>query len=136
MDPVDKPTGATRIELACFTEAAFPDTGFDRVIGGGENPDVHRDDPIASQFEDLLLGKQAEELGLENVVEGGDLVEKERPLVGELDEAFFPSCAGAGKGPLLVTEELAFQELAWKGGAVDCNKDNGQKALFPFRFPR
>ncbi len=47
-----------------------------------------------------------------------DLVQKHRPAV-RLFEPAAPRRHGAGEGALLVTEELALQELPWDGGAVD-----------------
>jgi len=42
--------------------------------------------------------------------------------MGNFKEAGFPAFLGAGEGPLFIAEELAFQKLLGKGGAVDGNE--------------
>src|SRR5262249_38625577 len=82
---------------------------------------------------DLLLLEDAEELWLEVDRELADLVEEQRAAVGRLERAD-ASGVCAGEGAFLVTEELAFQEVAWDCGAV--HDDEGTVATSALRVER
>ena len=73
---------------------------------------------------DLAVLEDAEELRLQGGVELADLVEEERPAVGELEPARL-RLVRAGEGALLVAEELALDEGGGEGGAVDRDERPG-----------
>ena len=62
--------------------------------------------------------ENAQELHLRRRRHLGDLVEEERPVIGQF-EAAGASIHGAGKRSLLVTEDLAFEECFGDGRAID-----------------
>ena len=95
------------------------------AVRGGDDPDVdlarlRRAEPL-----DLAVLEDAQELRLEGGVELADLVEEERPAVGELEPARL-RLGRAGEGALLVAEELALDERGGQGGAV--HRDEGPVA--------
>ena len=65
--------------------------------------------------------KHAQEVGLHLLIHIRDLIEEEGPLVGQPEEAGSVSDR-TGERPLLVSEELARQELGGQGAAVDGHK--------------
>src|SRR5262249_18614187 len=71
----------------------------------------------AADGTDSAFLQDAEELGLQAQRHLADLVEKQGPAVGELEEAFL-IVLGAGERALLVAEELALEEGLGEGGAV------------------
>ena len=77
---------------------------------------------------ELPILQQAKKLGLQRQAELADLVEKQRPLVGELDPAGFAG-GGARKGALLVPEQLAFQQGLRQRRAVDLDERRTRRAL-------
>ena len=83
-----------------------------------DEPDVDGAGPVLADPADLLLLEQAEQLGLEGKGQIADLVEKERPLVGVLDEpGLVPERPGERAAD--VPEELALEKLVRDGPAVD-----------------
>ena len=72
---------------------------------------------VADADDDPLL-QRAQELHLEVERQLADLVEEERPLVGDLELAR-PRRDGAGERPLHVAEQLALDEVLGDGAAVD-----------------
>src|SRR4029077_1126044 len=62
--------------------------------------------------------EHAQELSLGGQRQLADLVEEEGPPLGQLEAPRLPA-VGAGEGPLLVTEELVFEERLGDRRAVD-----------------
>ena len=62
--------------------------------------------------------EEAEKLGLEVEAEFADFVEEEGAVAGGADEAEVVA-VGAGEGAAAVAEELAFEQVARNGGAVE-----------------
>ena len=65
----------------------------------------------------LAFLQHAQQLGLRIGVQVADLVEKERPAVGQLEFAA-PHRRGAGERAFLVAEQFAFNQLTRNGGTV------------------
>ena len=77
-----------------------------------------RSGAVAAEREDLARLQDAQELRLRLERHVADLVEEERPAVGELDEARLVA-VGAAEGAAPVAEELALEQVVRDGGAVD-----------------
>src|SRR3990172_3611095 len=87
-------------------------------VGGGDDPDVDLDGPGAPHPLDLPLLEGPEDLGLQVQPHGAHLVQKQAPPRGQLELPHLGG-DGPGEGPLLVAEELGFQQFRGDGGAVD-----------------
>ena len=75
----------------------------------------------AAEALELLLLQHAEQLGLQLRRDVADLVEEQRPLVGQLEAADLLA-DGAGEGALLVAEQLALQQPRGDGRAVELDE--------------
>ena len=78
--------------------------------------DLHRL-AAADPLDDLVL-QEAQQLDLHRQRHIADFVEKQRAAIGAFDPADI-LLHRAGEGPLLVAEELAFEQCLGDGGAVD-----------------
>ncbi len=91
------------------------------AIGGHDDPDVGRSGFVRADPLILLLLQNPQELDLNRPGEVPDFVQEERAPLGLFD----PPDAGlgrAGKGALLVAEQLAFQQSLAQRCAVDLHK--------------
>src|SRR5689334_4824577 len=79
-------------------------------VGCGEDPYVDSDSLRASQAHELAFLDNPQELRLCFNPYGPDLVEKNRSLVGDLEQTSFRG-NGRSKGTLNVTEQRAFQQI-------------------------
>src|SRR5262249_20293900 len=84
-------------------------------------PHVHADGVRATQALELLLLQSAEKLGLQFQGDVADLIEEQRPLVGQLEAADLLH-DGAGKGAFLVAKQLALQQPGGDGGTVELDE--------------
>jgi len=112
----DREDGQAMVEV--LSERALSDHRPQVSVGRGDPAHVHVDGGAAAEPLELPLLEHAQELGLELLVELSDLVQEERPPVGELDAAAALD-VGAGERALLVAEELALEEALREDGAVD-----------------
>src|SRR5262245_9172166 len=87
------------------------------LVRGGDQPHVDADRLVAADALELLLLDRAEQLGLRLKGHVADLVEEQRAAVGGL-ELSLASRDRSGEGSLLVSEELALDELARQRCAV------------------
>jgi hypothetical protein len=104
-----------------FAEAALREGPGQVAIRGGEDPDVDLHGARAADALELTVLEDAKKLRLEVQGELADLVQEERPAVGELEAAH----AGGGRareGALLVAEQLALDEGGRQGGTVDADQ--------------
>src|SRR5258706_11970992 len=100
------------------TKVAAGDRPTQVPVRSGDDPDVGRDRPRASQTLELPLLEHTQESDLRFAGELADLVEKDRAGARELEPTLAP-LQRAGEGPLLVAEQLRGDERRWDGGAVD-----------------
>ncbi|MGB8958488.1 MAG: hypothetical protein WCC00_05705 [Candidatus Aminicenantales bacterium] len=91
------------------------------LVGRGDDPDVDLGDLARADLLDFTLLEDAQDLGLGPEAHVADLVEKDRAAVGLLELTRL-LLRGPGEGPLLVAEELRFDELLRDGGAVDLDE--------------
>src|ERR1035441_5568092 len=87
------------------------------LVRGGDQADVDLALAHVAEAPEFLLLQHLQELRLDGERHVPDLVEKERPLVRDLEKAELGGDR-AGESALLVPEELALQELRRKPGAI------------------
>ena len=104
-----------------LAEAAVGDHPRQVAVRGRHQPHVHLDRLRAAEALELLLLQHAEQLGLQLQRDVADLVEEQRPLVGQLEAADLLA-DGAGEGALLVAEQLALQQPRGDGRAVELDE--------------
>jgi hypothetical protein len=104
-----------------LAEVAGSDLLFQIAVGGGDEAQVDADGAGSSHALELQILEDPQELRLQLGRDLSDFVEEDRPLIGEL-EAAHPLGDGSGEGPLLVSEQLAFEEPGGDGGAVDLHE--------------
>ena len=95
--------------IQIFAEAAFADEREQIDVGRGDDADIDFDLFGAAQAHKFALLDYAKQLGLRFVTDGGDFVEENRALIGDLEEAFFGG-DGAGERAFDVAKELRFEQ--------------------------
>ncbi len=100
-----------------LAELSLADHLVQIAIGGGNQADVDGNRLGAPHALELPLLDHAEQLHLDGVVDLADLVQKQRAADGHL-EAPLAARIGAREGPLLVSEEFAFEQGRRQGRAV------------------
>src|ERR1700689_1637750 len=101
-----------------LAEATCCDCGIETLIGGGDYTDIDCDLAMASEPVERRSVQHAQQLDLRLNLQFADFIEEERALVGEFEQAGL-GCIGTSKGSLFVTEQLAFDQVLGKRGAVD-----------------
>src|SRR5438874_700569 len=99
-------------------DARPPATAWPPSHGAIDAAHVHLHADAAADALERALLEHAQQLGLERRRDLADLVQQQRPAVGQL-EAAAAHPVGAGEGALLVAEQLALQQVLRQGGAVD-----------------
>ncbi len=105
-------------EIEVLPEVPARDLRLEVLVRGGDDPDVDGDGFRPAHPDDLPFAEGPEELDLGVLGEFADLVEEDRPRVGQLELAGLVG-PGVGEGPLDVAEEFALDEVAGHGPAVD-----------------
>lgn len=75
-------------------------------VGGCNDAHVHMKRLGAADPGDLSLLDDPQQLDLQVQIQLSDLVQEQGALVGQLKKAGLPPAAGAGKGPVLIPEQL------------------------------
>jgi hypothetical protein len=88
------------------------------LVGGRDHTHVHVERPITAQTANFTTVEGTEQFGLHGTAHLGNLVQKQRCLVGEFQEPV-PATASAREGSPLVAEQLGFQQLVGKRRTVD-----------------
>ena len=86
-----------------FTETVVGDHLRQVAVRGRHQPHVHLDRLRSAEALELLLLEHAQQLGLQLRRDVADLIEEQRPLMGQLETADLLG-DGAGEGTLLVAE--------------------------------
>lgn len=107
-----------------FTKAPGRYFGFQIAVGGRHNAHVHFFAARAAHPLDFLFLQHPQNLYLQAQIHLAYFVQKNRAAVAHFKPAG-PGTNGVGKGPLLMAEKLAFQQILGNGPAVD-----GHKGLF------
>ena len=85
-------------EVEIFTESALADHGFQIAIGGGDHPDVDLDGAGPAERLEFPFLEHSKKFGLQLERQFANLVEEERPMIGEREPAFTPGQrTGAGR---------------------------------------
>jgi hypothetical protein len=90
-------------------------------IGGGDDADIDVLHLVAADALEAAILDDAQDLLLHRQRGGGDLVEKQRSAIGDLEAREAPP-RRAGEGAGLVTEELAVEQALGQGGAVELDE--------------
>ena len=105
-----------------FAKPALPH-GFGKVfVGGGDDADVHLDEPVGTEAGEGPLLKHAEELHLKIERHGADFVEEQHAPVGQLELADAAPGVRAGERAARVAEQLAFEQRVGDRPAVDADE--------------
>ena len=88
---------------------------------GPKMPDVYKRQVVANAPH-LPLLEHTQQLALGGQGDLLHLIQEQGAPVGLLKQAHLAPLAGAGKGPLHITEQLALQQIFCDGGAVDGHK--------------
>src|SRR5205823_5076772 len=94
---------------------------FEVPVRGCDYPDVDSFGARAAETLELPLLEHPQQLRLQLERDVADLVEEERPAVGQLETAD-PLRDGPGESAALVAEELALEQARRDGGAVDLDE--------------
>ena len=86
-----------------------------------DEPHVERDAPRPTDAPDGSLFQRAEQLPLERKRQVPDLVEEQRAAVGHLHQSWLHR-SRAGERALLVSEQLALQQVLRNRGAIDVDE--------------
>ena len=86
-----------------------------------DDADVDRDLLAPADAEEAPLLQDPEEVDLDLRRDVADLVEEDRPALGQLELPLAP-LGGAREGPLLVPEELRLEERLGEGRAGDADE--------------
>ena len=108
-------------EEQVFTQLAFRHGLLEVAVGGRDDPHVHVHVVLAPQARELAVLQDLQQLGLERRAHLAHFVEEHRAVVGKFK---FPSLVlnGTRKRAALKAEELGFEQLGWKRGAVDLHE--------------
>src|SRR5271169_4701568 len=100
------------------TEFTFLDQFFQILVGGSDAAKVYLDDLIATHAGDFALLQHAQQIGLGLESDVTDLVQENRPTLGNFELAFL-AVLSAGKRALLMTKEFAFEKRLGQSAAVN-----------------
>ena len=92
--------------------------GLEIPVRRRDDPQIDGDGLAAAQALDGALLEEAQDLHLQENGELPDLVEEERPAIGQLELAL-PLHVGAGERAALMPEQLGLEEGLGNGAAVD-----------------
>ncbi len=104
-----------------LAKLAIGDPLLQILVGGCDDPYIHLHRLVATYPVELAIGQDPQQPGLHIQRHVADLVEKQGAAVGLL-EAAVADVVGAGEGPLLVTEQLGFDEIFRDSRHVEGNK--------------
>ena len=90
-------------------------------LGGGDHPDIQRDQLVPTQALDHALLQQTQQFDLHVQAHALDFVEEQGAAIGELELANAPLLR-AGKGPRLMPEQFAFNHGFSQGPGIDRHK--------------
>ena len=113
-----------------LSETARRDELVEPAVRRRDDADADADRLLAADALQLAVLQDAEQLRLRRLVQVADLVEEDRPAVGQLEPAA-PQRRRAGERPLLVAEQLALDQLGRDGRAVDLDERPGRERTLP-----
>src|SRR5579863_4615262 len=104
-----------------FAETALANQREQVFIGGSDDADVNFDRFRAAQPHEFALLNNAQQFGPRLWADGADLIEENRALIGDFEEAFLGS-DGTGKSALDVAEKLRFKQIDGNRAGIHRNE--------------
>ncbi len=101
------------------------DVGLQIAIGGAHQAHVDAKGVGSAHRAHFPVLQDAQNLGLHLRPHVADLVEKQGPAIGGLEQAALGR-DGAGEGPACVTKQLGFEQGLGQGGAIDRHEGLGR----------
>src|SRR6266850_1259524 len=101
-----------------LAKAALRDSALQIPVACGNHTNVCLHDPRAAQPLKFPLLQDAKQLRLGRQAHLTHFIEEQDPARGHLDVAGLRQM-GAGERPTLIAKQLRFEQLLWKGGAID-----------------
>ena len=117
----DRQADDVQAVVQVLTEAAILNELLEVGVGGGDDAHVDVDGRELAERVDLARFEEPQELGLKVETEVANLVEEQGAVLGGPDEALVVAI-GAREGAAALAKELALEELARDGGAVEGDK--------------
>ena len=108
--------------IEVFAKLTRPDPGLEISIRRGDDADVRVDDPVPADPGGFAVLEDVEELGLQRERHLADLVEHQRAPMCDFELAGLVP-VGARERAFLMAEQLALEELARHGRAVDLQQE-------------
>jgi hypothetical protein len=112
---------AVETEVQVFAEETVLDLLLEISVRRGNEADIERPNLETADARDLARFEDPQELRLNGERKLSHLVEENRAAVGRFEESRF-GVRRARERALFVTEELAFEQVLGKGGAVESKK--------------
>ena len=104
-----------------LAEAALLDRPLEILVGRGNQPDVGLQRLVAAEALELPLLQDAQQLDLRRQLHVANLVEEQRPSLGQFEPPLLAG-VGAGERPLLVAEQLGFDQRIRQRAAADLHE--------------
>src|SRR5208337_2644971 len=124
----------TQSVIEVLSKVAVADCLIDIPVGCSDHPGVYRNFLSSPDVLDRVLLEKAEQLHLERCGQIPDLVQKQSASIGHFDSAL-PLRVSTCVCPLLVAEQLAFEQGLGDGGTIDCNERSGISQASPVKGP-
>src|SRR5579883_2044435 len=91
------------------------------LLGSSDHSNIYGNWLVGTDWPNLLVFQHSEQLGLRRQPHIADLIEEERPLIGQFNPAFL-ILHSSSKRPFHIAKELRFQERFGKYCAIHGNK--------------
>src|SRR4051812_14950807 len=105
-------------EVKVLAEGSLAVSLLKIAIGRSDDAHINLRADVAADTAHFFFLKRAKKFGLHPQRKFADLIEKQRPAVGSLEEAVFRfECTG--KSAALISEELAFDQGGHQRAAID-----------------
>ena len=119
----------TQAVVEILPEVAPGDFRLQAAVGGGNHPHVQPDGFFPTHRPHLVILKHPQQLGLQVQGHLSDFIQENGSAMGQLERS--PAVPDSpGESALLVTEELAFQQVFWHRRRVDRHKRAGRAGAF------
>src|SRR3954470_12325684 len=105
-------------EIQILAECSLAISLLKIAIGRSDYAHIHLRADVAADPAHFFFLKRTEKFGLHLQRKFADLIEKQRPAVGSLEEAIF-RLERSGKSAALISEELAFDQGRHQRAAID-----------------
>src|SRR4029077_9314028 len=104
--------------IEVLAEAPGSDHFLEVFVGGGNEPEIDFLGRLAPDTRHRPILQHAQQLALQGQAQGGDLVQKQRPRMGEFDVSG-PRRSRVRECTLLVPEQLGLDQVLGQGCTID-----------------